>query len=232
MKTQLPRSARRIATLLVAGAGLFVACRNGATPASTANAPVSSLVSGQAALASFPVAPASIRAVAKDRPAIEVPVATNGVFVIEVPEGAEYRLELAAEGHAYPLVFPRGASFDTGFTVRHEPTAFELGAVRFVGDVHEHSFTVRNAAPDGVGAPAPDCVDGVEKTTGAICVDNEQATSDVCGPDVAMHDAVPCAAGANCGEKAPVAAPPRAPPGNAAVPEHNLPTMLGCGTAG
>lgn len=179
-----------VASLAVAASG----CRgDGRAP---------SVVSGQAALGSFPRALRFIRAMAGGRPVASAPVASDGSFLLEVPPGGDYRLELVGDDQTFPIVFPRGeALVDHAFSVRHEATVFELGVVRFVGDVHARPIVVlREVERQEVGCPG-----GLDPVSGALCVDDEPRR--------------------RCGTRR---ASPSEPPPDAAVPEHNLPSELGC----
>ena len=134
----------------------------------------------------------------------------------------------------------------TDFAGREARTnPFDLGMVRFVGDPTSRAYQQRPAG--GVATADQACEDGVDATTGAVCVDdNDEGGAGTCEGDggVDCQDGIDPATGAEC-DGGPAANPTDGTevgggdgdgetaddtlPGQAAVADHNLPAAIGCG---
>jgi hypothetical protein len=191
----------------------------------------STMVAGKAALGTFPETPAKARVVGPLAATVaEAPLAADGSFVLQVPAGNGYQLELVSAGATYGLVLPRGeGKVDSRFAVRGERDPFQLGDVRFVGDAKATPFAVHHAGPAGDDVPTA-CAEGLDPVTGAPLVDDAEAALDTCGFDIETTTSVGCEDGTDVatGEPCGAAVPADALPKQAAVATHNLPPALGC----
>lgn len=200
------------------------------------------VVTGQVALTSFPFAVDTVSAIRAGRTVIAAPIGADGRFSLAIPAGSAYRLEFAATGGRVGLVFPRAVgTIETSFDVRGHQAAFDMGAVRFVGDPATHTYKTL-AAPGGTGDG--ECEDGVDTTTGAVCVDdNENAGScEASDGGVDCQDGIDTATGLACdggpaanqdnGTEADGEDPTDDAPSEGAVADKNLPSAIGCGDEG
>lgn len=195
-------------------------------------------VTGRVAAASFPYPVETVRAVRAGRSVVAAPVAGDGSFSIDIPSGSRYRLEFAAADGRSGLVFPRQlGTIDVTFDVRGHQAPFDLGAVRYLGDPATHTY--KTTTGGGAGGGDGECEDGVDPSSGAVCVDDEE-TSGTCesqdGGD--CEDGIDPATGAECdggpaanqddGAEADGEDPADDAPAAGAVADRNLPAAIGC----
>ena len=169
------------------------------------------VVTGRVASATFPYPVNTVRAVRAGRTVVAAPIASDGSFSIAIPSGSRYRLEFAATAGGAGLIFPRTlGTLDATFDVRGHQAAFDLGAVRFVGDPASHTYKTGPAhGLDG------ECEDGIDRSTGAVCVDDEENGGSCEASDGGAE---------GDGED-----PTDDGPSEGAVADRNLPSALGCG---
>jgi hypothetical protein len=228
---------RRLALLTVSMAAACGSGSSGATP---------QVVSGKAALSTFPQGVDTVRAVRSGQVIATAPVASDGSFAIQIPAGTGYRIELAAGASRAGLVFPRKAgTVDKTFNVRSSGAPFDLGAVRYVGDPTSHTYAFGASS----AAAAVGCENGVDPATGAVCVDDAEGGGSCTATDA---DSVQCENGIDPVTGAPCDGGPDAnpndgsnsettdgnetsgtedtagAPADAAVADKNLPSAVGC----
>ena len=212
------------------------------------------VVRGQAALESFPETVTQVRA-ARGRSTVSLSgLSSDGSFSLSLPAGTRYELVFVGAGQV-PLVFPRSSgSIDRSFDVQGAGKPFDLGSIRYVGDLSQQTFAFSHfgatsqASTDSSAAGEANCEDGVDTSTGAVCVDDddEGAAAIACGGDSeADDDAVDCvdgidaatglecdggpAANADDGADDEEAADENGTAtGEGAVADHNLPSAMGC----
>ncbi len=138
------------------------------------------VVSGRAALSSFPAGVTQVNATRAGVVVASAPVGADGSFSLAIPaDGGRYRIELAsANGGATTLVFPRrDGSIDTSFRVHRAGAARDLGQVVRIGDARKMTYSF-----------AADCVD----ETGTVCVDETDGANNQDGVDEADGDNNQC----------------------------------------
>lgn len=231
-----------IATLTLAAGTLVMGCTSDSSQS----------VSGRVDQAGFPSAVSAVRVVRGSTTVAESPVAADGAFSLAIPTGAGYRIELVSAEQP-GLVFPRSTGvIEAAFTVKGSAAPFDLGTVRFIGVASTHVFRQDPAgAADGSDTADGECENGVDTTTGAICVDDAEEEGDQCGESGAdCVDGIDSATGAECdggpganqndgGDGADTAdtsdgdgeTADDALPAESAVADHNLPATIGCGDA-
>jgi len=194
------------------------------TPASTlapATPPTTGVIKGQVALSSFPTPPSSVRVTGQGPAVAEAELSGDGQFSLTVPNGQGYRIELVSGNDTYTLIFPRGSpQFDSTFDVAGATQPFDVGLVQFVSAPTPESFVVDHWDP----------LKNTESTPcafGKICVDDIEASEDVCGPPQVAQSAANTPAAPQGAASTPPA-PGGTTPGPVAVAEHNLPSSFGC----
>jgi len=212
------------------------------------------VVSGVAALQTFPTPPTSVRAVSSGKVVAEAQLSADGSFSLNLPTGHKYSIEFAAGAVPPVLVMPRtSGQVDAMFFIRGSAAPFSLGTVRYIGDpgAAAYHYTARStdASADG-DADQNECEDGVDPNSGAVCVDdNDEQGAGECGGEEAAaesdtdtdqsecQDGIDPATGLECDggpaanaqdgdqEKADSEAES---PSEAALADHNLPASVGC----
>ncbi len=224
---------RTLSVPLTVAAGLLAA-------ACSSSPPSPQVVAGRIEQASFPTPITAVRVMDAAATVTESLVAGDGSFSLTIPPGHGYRITLVSADRP-GLVFPRqSGTVEVAFAVRNGTTPFDLGMVRFVGDPTSRAYQQRPAG--GVATADQECEDGVDATTGAVCVDdNDEEGAGVCEGDggVNCEDGIDPATGAAC-DGGPAAnqddgteagdgeADDDTLPGQAAVADHNLPAAIGC----
>ncbi|MCA9617898.1 MAG: hypothetical protein KC731_02685 [Myxococcales bacterium] len=169
-------------------------------------------VRGQAAVSSFP---STIEEVRVDHGGVTVAssaVDAQGHFELAIPIGSGYRLSFVTSNDV-ALVFPRsGGSMDSQFDVEAAGTAFDLGMVRYLGDPKTTQYAFSGTSE----APGSECEDGIDPTTGFVCVDDDQVEG--CGEG---NDTEDNGADGEVGDDSSTVT-------LAAVADHNLPSTMGC----
>ena len=191
------------------------------------------VVTGRVASATFPYPVDTVSAVRAGRTVVATPVASDGSFSIAIPSGSRYRLEFAATVGRAGLVFPRAlGTLDATFDVRGHQAAFDLGAVRFVGDPASHTY---KTGPAPAGGADGECEDGIDPSTGAVCVDDEEdgGSCEASDEGVDCQDGIDPATGQECdggpGENQDDGEDPTDDaPSEGAVADRNLPSSIGC----
>ena len=129
--------------LLVVSVLFFGACSETQAP-STSGA--KQLITGQAALSTFPDGVTGVRVVQGAEVIATGDVASDGTFSLNVPKGVNYRVEILQNGEPVTLVFPRAAGGVEGnFDVKGAGTAFNLGTVRYIGDPSASTFRFKRS---------------------------------------------------------------------------------------
>lgn len=200
------------------------------------------VVTGRVASATFPYPVDTVSAVRAGRTVVVAPVASDGSFSIAIPSGSRYRLEFAATTGRAGLVFPRTlGTLDATFDVRGHQAAFDLGAVRFVGDPASHTY---KTGPAPAGGADGECENGIDPSTGAVCVDDEGdgGSCEASDGGVDCQDGIDPATGQECdggpaanqdgGTEADGEDPTDDGPSEGAVADRNLPSTIGCGGDG
>jgi len=191
---------------------------------------------GKAALSTFPATPKEILVVGDGGEVARAALKDDGSFALTIPKGRGYQLVFTNET-GVGLVFPRSSgSLQSRFDVLGAGPAFELGAVRYIGDPTAQSYSFYSTSSSGQADG--ECEDGVDPM-GAVCVDDDDEEGASCEAEndggVDCVDGVDPATGLECdggpdanadsGEAETVEP---ALPSEAAVAEHNLPSALGC----
>lgn len=162
-------------------------------------------VTGTINRSSFPDAVTHARAVGT-LATVEAPIASDGTFTLHLPEHDRYRIELVSATRQSDLVFPRGSSLvDTSFYVEAARDNLALGAIRYIGDVG-------NAAHEGEGSGSDTGSAGGEEGGGSGDTSSggsEEGGGSTCGGDVEEASG-------------------QSETGDAAIPETNPPTAIGC----
>jgi hypothetical protein len=197
------------------------------------------VVTGRVDNTTFPYAVDTVSAVRVGKTVVSAPIAADGSFSIAIPAGSRYRLEFAATGGRAGLVFPRTlGTLDTTFDVRGHQAAFDLGAVRFVGDPASHTYKTVAAPADGADG---ECENGIDPSTGAVCVDDEEdgGSCEASDGGIDCQDGIDPATGQECdggpaanqddGTEADGEDPTDDAPTEGAVADKNLPSAIGCG---
>ena len=202
------------------------------------------VVKGQLALSSFPAGVDNVRVMQGSTLTSEAIPTSDGAFELTIPAGKGYSLELRKGDALVGLVFPRASgSVEHSFAVAGGGSPFDLGNVRYVGDISTKSFSFGEKAGDGDG----ECENGIDAETGAVCVDDDHE-NEACDDGeenedeeggVDCVDGIDSATGAECdggpsanqddGEEDDDAETDDDGPAEAAVADHNLPASLGCG---
>ncbi|MEZ4224741.1 MAG: hypothetical protein R3B13_27565 [Polyangiaceae bacterium] len=210
--------------------------------------PDEQVIAGRASLVSFPAPLTEVQAVRPSGIIARSKIGTDGSFELTVPPGAGYQLVFVGASNV-PLVFPRSTGgVDTRFDIRAGGKAFDLGAVRYIGDPGTRAYvfggvspTPRTLAGSTAGANDVECEDGTDTNTGAVCVDDEdEEGAGVCedgeGDGVDCVDGIDPATGlecdggpaANANDGAEASGAEAETPTEAAVADHNLPAAMGC----
>lgn len=228
------------ALVLASIAGLAFAC--GTSP----KVEGTSSVSGALVVASFAVAPTTVRAIDERGIKVETHPDAAGRFTLALAKGHTYRLVVVGGASSEPIVFPRASRrLDTTVRVSTRGGSVQLGAVRHYPAVPALGFVVTAAnattsAPSGGGEPG-ECVDGTILGTSTPCADDQTTTS--CdganshagetadknnasndGECVNGHDAT---TGAVCSDAQEADNEDADPAQAMAVPDHNAPDDIG-----
>ena len=212
--------------------------------------PGEQVVSGRAALTSFPTPVSDVQVVRGSQVVTRSAVGSDGSFSLTIPVGTGYELVFAGSNHV-PLVFPRSTGgIDRRFDIRAGGKAFDLGAVRYVGDPSAQTFAFNHVGSTSQALTDPaaadddnvECEDGIDANTGALCVDDDdEEGAGVCeGSEEADDDNVECEDGIDPATGLECDGGPAANSGaedgevedeassEAAVADHNLPAAMGC----
>ena len=150
-------------------------------------------LTGQVERASFAGDVTEVRVIRNATVVASSPLDAAGGFSILVPPGTGYRLEvLGASGLRVGLVFPRKAGqVDNNFSILRGGAAFDLGAIRYVGDASSQSFnfgaaqtsgvSIKTAGTETTGDPAADT--SGESSGDSECEDGRDASNAVCVDD-------------------------------------------------
>ena len=185
-----------------------------------------SVITGSAALASFPTRPSAVEAIDEAGHTTRVDVAADGRFTLTLSKGHKYRIAIVTGPTGTPLIFPRpGGSLDLSFKVQSGGAHVNLGAVRFLpvapstgfkilttpaatcsggdGECAQEGNNVSCDEGEGGGGDG-ECVDGKDLETGKACTDGDTA-SDEADPTkplaVADHNAPQEISGCDDGEE-------------------------------
>ena len=172
--------------------------------ACSSQAPAPQILTGKVAVAGFPATVNAVRVTQAGTALVEAPLAADGSFAVTIPAGKAYRMEFVHAAGQAGLVAPRqsgviGATFD----VRGGRAPFDLGMVRYIGDPRAQSYTYRSTpAADATDGDNVQCEDGIDPTTGAVCVDDNSQDGEVCqaadGDNVECEDGIDPNTGAPC----------------------------------
>lgn len=180
------------------------------------------VVSGRVAQNTFTVPIDHVAVIQAGSTVTQAPVAADGAFTLSIPTGSGYRIELSSAASRAGLVSPRtSGTLDKTFTVRGHTAAFDLGAVRYIGDPTMKVFKQTGTTTgDGDG----ECEDGIDPTTNAVCVDDAEEGAQTCDGETNDGETNDNGTedGTNDGETADDG------PADAAVADHNLPSAIGC----
>jgi len=195
----------------------------------------SQTVSGRVAQDTFATPVDLVTAVRKGSAVVDAPVGPDGAFTITIPSGSGYRIELSSAATRAGLVSPRSSgAIDVSFAVRGSGvSAFDLGMVRYIGDPTTTIFKQTGGAGDGDDV---ECEDGIDPTTNAVCVDDDEAENGTCEGDDGETDDDGVEDGTDDGETDDDGIEDGTDDGEtdddgpqaAAVADHNLPAALGC----
>lgn len=138
-------------------------------------------VTGTVAQESFSSPITTVSASRTDGTSIDATVAADGSFTLNLPKGTGYRLDFANASGATTLVFPRsGGETQWRFDVASAGSAFDIGAVRQVGDPSKLNVTFAHAKVKKNGDAGVDegdrdveCLNGQDPVTGAVCVEDD-----------------------------------------------------------
>jgi hypothetical protein len=212
--------------ILVAAIGLVtIGC--GASPGSQT-------VSGRVAQQTFASPVDQVSVIKAGASVVAAPVAPDGAFTIVIPPGSGYRIELSSAATRAGLVSPRSTgTLDATFAIRGKAAPFDLGTVRYIGNP---TTTIFKQTGGGTGDGDGECEDGIDPTTNAVCVDDNEEEGGSCqGDDGETNDDVED--GTPDGETDDDGIEDGTPdgeteddgaPADAAVADHNLPNALGC----
>jgi hypothetical protein len=144
----------------------FAACSEGKQP-----------VSGTVAQESFSSPITTVTASRTDATSTSASVAADGTFTLNLPKGSGYRLDFASAAGDTTLVFPRsGGAVEWRFDVTSTGSTFDLGTVRQVGDPRKLNVTFAHTkmkhGDGGVEGDEVACLNGLDPTTGAVCVED------------------------------------------------------------
>jgi hypothetical protein len=151
---------------------LFSACSESKQP-----------VTGTVARETFSSPITTVLASRTDGTSVNAMVAADGSFTLNLPKGTEYRLDFASASGTTTLVFPRsGGGLQWRFDVASTGGAFDMGAVRQVGDPRDLNVTFAHtkvkkggdAGVEGEGDRDVECVNGQDPVTGAVCVEDTE----------------------------------------------------------
>ncbi|MCA9489063.1 MAG: hypothetical protein KC621_04055 [Myxococcales bacterium] len=172
---------------LLASTALFagvVGCTAGAGATGTSSSALT--LTGRVEQTGFESPATTVRATRAGSPAVEAPIASEGSFSIALPAGVGYSVDFLSANKASALVFPRSSGkIGRGFDVSGSG-AFDLGVVRRIGDPAQHQFRFVSAGAalsNDAGTPSDgdgECEDGIDPSTGAVCVDEDAATDGAC----------------------------------------------------
>jgi hypothetical protein len=144
----------------------FAACSEGKQP-----------VSGTVAQESFSSPITTVTASRSDATSTSASVAADGTFTLNLPKGSGYRLDFTSAAGDTTLVFPRsGGAVEWRFDVTGTGSKFDLGTIRPVGDLRTMKVTfAHQKGKHGDGGVDDDvtCVNGLDPTTGAVCVEDD-----------------------------------------------------------
>lgn len=92
-------------------------------------------ITGRINAGSFPEAVTHVRAIGSTS-VVDARVAADGSFLMRLPAGERYRIEMVSAVRASDLVFPRPATgtLDTSFYIAASGDAFDFGMVTYVKD--------------------------------------------------------------------------------------------------
>lgn len=232
---------------VLAGALFLIGCGS--------SSPTTSTVTGSITQESFPSSVAQITVVGDSGSRAVVPVDAGGAFELTLEQGSSYRFFLSADGLSIPIVIKSDEGrLQTSVTITTGGASADIGSVRFwpgEGAGRIARSNVIGLPPVTEVTPAA-CVDGVLEGTTQPCASGEAAA--VCAqqdegdcPNMGSgdkgghghhHGAADGAGDDAAGAGEPVvqaAAIDTADDASAAdavgVPEHNLPSALGCASA-
>lgn len=175
------------------------------------------VVTGNAQVATFPNGVSRVRALRAGEVVAEAVVGAGGAFSLTIPVGVQTNIDFVSRPGPVGLVFPRSTgTIEVSFDVRGGGSPFDLGAVRYVGDPTGHTYhygpTPAGGGGDGSagdgesgdGGGDGECEDGIDPSTGAVCVDDEGDGGDSCEGDDGgegdheCEDGIDPATGAEC----------------------------------
>lgn len=222
-----------------------------ALAACSASSPGEQTIKGQTALSTFPAALTEVQALRGATVVSHAPVASDGTFSLSLAPGNGYQIQFLRADGQVAMVFPRSAgSVDSRFDIRAVEKPFNLGKVRYIGDpaTQTYAFNTVGSTSSALTSSNADtddvqCEDGIDPTTGAVCVDDEDdegagaCEEDGDADNVNCEDGIDPATGLEC-DGGPTAnaddgtedsaEDDGATPSEAAVPDHNLPAAMGC----
>ncbi|MDP9150397.1 MAG: hypothetical protein M3O36_10720 [Myxococcota bacterium] len=129
-----------------------------------------SVVTGTAALSTFPSTASSVRAIRNDGQIVSAALASDGRFSLTLNKGYTYKLAVGTSGGFVPLAFPRQTGrIDASFVLSTNGAVVALGNIRYLPSAPKTGFKALYApvTPGPSSLPA-DCVD---------CVNDDQQTS-------------------------------------------------------
>jgi hypothetical protein len=209
------------------------------------SSPTTSTITGTLDQASFPAAVAQISVVDDQGVTAVTPVEAGGAFELTLTQGATYRFLLSTDGKSLPIVVKSDAGrLQTEVTITSGGASADIGSVRYwagAGSVGQAKSNLVTAPAVPSTTPAA-CVNGVIDGTTQPCASGEAAA--VCAvadqggcPNMGSGDHGGPDGAAN-GAGTPVVQPAAISTANdaadtdpVAVPEHNLPSALGCASS-
>ncbi|MEZ4459434.1 MAG: hypothetical protein R3E66_06835 [bacterium] len=147
----------------------------------------------------------AVRAVQGGKVIAQSTLKPDGTFALNLPQGAGYHIDFTYAGSSAGLVFPRQTgNVEHLFNVNGDGI-FDLGTVHHIGDPTTQSYQFRTTTA-ALEAADGECEDGIDATTGAVCVDDdhqdEQCADDQAdgetNDDVDCVDGIDAATGAEC----------------------------------
>ena len=148
------------------------------------SAPATQTISGHIE-AGFPTTVTSVKVTTStvdswhgDAEVVSAPVSADGTFRVDVLALNGLRLHLIGDGQS-KLVFPRQAgTIDTSFAILGAGADFDLGAIRYVGDVATTTIVFHQTGT-GTGTDT-ECDDDGHDANGAMCVDDADDDHNTC----------------------------------------------------
>lgn len=212
------------------------------------SSPTTSTITGTIDQASFPTTVAQISVVDDQGVTAVTPVEAGGAFELTLTQGATYRFLLSADGKSLPIVVKSDAGrLQTEVTISSGGASADIGSVRYwpgAGAAGEATSKLVTAPAVPSTTPAA-CVNGVIEGTSQPCASGEAAA--ICAaadqggcPNMGSgdHGGHGGPDGDASGAGTPVVQPAAISTANdaadtdpVAVPEHNLPSALGCASS-